>query len=110
MSAVVASMSSTLRLRDDSLLQPPRTREKALALILGWPVPAETIHEFVMASLRNASFAGDPAGRASSSLDGRLQATRQQREEQGRIYSDGSVYLHHYGPEIELVCYLPRGR
>lgn len=30
------------------------------------------------------------------------------REEQRRVYSDGSVFLHHYGPEIELVCYLPR--
>ena len=32
------------------------------------------------------------------------------REEQRRIYADGSVFLHHCGPEIELVCYLPRAQ
>ena len=32
------------------------------------------------------------------------------REEQRRVYADGSLFLHHYGPEIELVCYLPRAR
>lgn len=30
------------------------------------------------------------------------------REEQRRIYADGSVFLDHYGAEIELVCFLPR--
>jgi hypothetical protein len=30
------------------------------------------------------------------------------REEQRRIYADGSVFLDHYGPQIDLVCYLPR--
>jgi hypothetical protein len=30
------------------------------------------------------------------------------REEQSRIYADGSVFLDQYGPQIELLCYLPR--
>lgn len=33
-----------------------------------------------------------------------------EREEQRRIYADGSVFLDHYGSAIELVCYLPRAR
>jgi hypothetical protein len=32
------------------------------------------------------------------------------REEQRRHYADGSVFLDYYGPEIELVCFLPRER
>jgi hypothetical protein len=30
------------------------------------------------------------------------------REEQRRVYADGSVFLDFYGPKSELVCYLPR--
>jgi hypothetical protein len=32
------------------------------------------------------------------------------REEKRRIYADGSLLLNYYGPQIELVCYLPRER
>lgn len=32
------------------------------------------------------------------------------REEERRIYADGSLFLNDYGPQIELVCFLPRER
>lgn len=32
------------------------------------------------------------------------------REEQRRIYADGSVLFDHDGPQIDLVCFLPRAR
>lgn len=32
------------------------------------------------------------------------------REEQRRVYADGSVFLDHSGAQIELVCFLPRTR
>ncbi|HET7689111.1 MAG TPA: hypothetical protein VFK41_01925 [Nocardioidaceae bacterium] len=32
------------------------------------------------------------------------------REEERRIYADGSLFLNYDGPQIELVCFLPRER